>query len=84
MPLYVVRCADHGEQEVFRHGCTSVKEAPCPICGTKSPRVFKNGCGMPEPFVPYWTESLAPRPVYIESRKQERAIEKKHNLQRVY
>ena len=83
MPIYAVRCKEHGSQEIYCHKYESVESADCPVCGVDSPREWENGTGRIDPFTPYWTESLAPRPVYIESKNHEKYIEKKHHLQRV-
>jgi hypothetical protein len=77
MPIYEVDCPRHGKQEVYRHGCESVQTAECPVCGAPSPRVW-TGVGGPELFTPYYTEALnTGPPLYVGSRKQEKAIEKK-------
>jgi predicted RNA-binding Zn-ribbon protein involved in translation (DUF1610 family) len=84
MPLFDVKCEEHGTKEIYRHHYPDkAEEFPCPICGVMSPRDWK-GCGAPELWNPYWTESLSVNPVYIASKKQEQAIEKKYHLQRVY
>jgi len=83
MPIHVVTCPVHGDQEIFVKDYRSIEEAPCPICGRQSPRNWRLSQGQPDCFKPYWTKALAPEPVYVASRREEREWEKKTGFVRV-
>jgi len=83
MPIYVVECHEHGQQEVVRKTCVSVESAACPVCGADSPRKWVPVAD--QPFRSHWTEafSTGPDPIHITSRKQEMDLCKKHGFERV-
>lgn len=85
MAIYQIKCPKHGKQEVFRHIQEGLREAPCPVCGTMSPRDYMAPCGL-KPFVSYWTEALSTdpnRPVFIDSREKERTLAAQFGFERV-
>lgn len=83
MPLYVYKCEEHGKHEVYSHRYEPKETSTCPTCGKTTCRDW-TGCGRPDPFTPYWTDSLSTSPRYIATKKQEHDIEKRHGINRVY
>lgn len=85
MPLYEVICTHCGEQELFSHKTVSFEVGFCPKCSRAAPRNFGERKGM-DPFKSYWTDALSTgsdRPIFINSREQERELCKRFGCVRV-
>lgn len=81
MPVYEVDCPYCGIQEIISQKYQSLLMAPCPVCGREAPRAWQS-VGIPHTFTPYTTEALSLEPIKVETKKQEKELEKKYHVYR--
>lgn len=84
MPIYGFKCLYcDWEGEIYRHNYESMETTECPACGKEAIRDWKS-VGGPELFTPYFTEAFgAETPLRVETKKQEKELERKTGTRRI-
>ena len=84
MPLYDTKCNDCGleEERLARYKAVEGNELRCSSCGGTVKILVR-----PSKFIPFqarWFEHFGPDPIYVESKKQLKALCKEHDVTSVY